>query len=206
MTPNYAVEFLIWTLIAASIIAVLAARLRIPYTVALVLGGLALGSVHLPILDELTSQRPDWLTPNVALIIFLPALLFEGSIKLQARHLRQNLVPILLFANVGVIVATFIAGFAVHWAEGLPILTALVFGSIVSATDPISVLAIFRAMSITKRLSVIVEGESLLNDGTAAVLFGILLAGAGFPGRGFGRGRVGSGPGLPHQQDHRENR
>ncbi len=155
----------------------MATRLRIPYTVALVLGGLALGSIHLPILDELTRQRPDWLTPNVALTLFLPALLFEGSIKLQARHLRDNLTPILLLANAGVLVATFATGLAVHWAGGFPLLTALVFGAIVAATDPISVLAIFRDMAVNKRLSVIVEGESLLNDGTAAVLFGILAAG-----------------------------
>jgi monovalent cation:H+ antiporter, CPA1 family len=174
---NHVVEYIIWMLIAASIIAVLAARLRIPYTVALVLGGLALGSVRLPILWELTSRRPDWLTPDVALILFLPPLLFEGSLKLQARHLRENLTPILLLSNAGVLVATFITGLAVHWAGGLPIQAALIFGAIVAATDPISVLAIFRDMSLDKRLSVIVEGESLLNDGTAAVLFGILVAG-----------------------------
>ncbi len=177
MSPNHAVEFLIWMLIAASIIAVIATRLRIPYTVALVLGGLALGSVHLPLLDQLTSQRPDWLTPNIALTLFLPPLLFEGSIKLQARHLRDNLTPILLLANAGVLVATFATGLAVHWAGGFPLLTALVFGAIVAATDPISVLAIFKDMAVNKRLSVIVEGESLLNDGTAAVLFSILVAG-----------------------------
>lgn len=169
MSTNYAVEFLIWVLIAASAIAVLALRLRIPYTVALVLGGLGLGSIHLPILDALIGQRPGWMTPDVALILFLPALLFGGSLKLQARQLHQNLVPILLLANVGVLVAAFITGLAVHWAEDLPLLTALVFGAVVSATDPISVLAIFRETSISKSLSVIVEGESLLNDGIAAV-------------------------------------
>ena len=64
MTTNFAVEFLMWLLIAASLIAVLAARLRIPYTVALVLGGLALGSVHLPIVEVLISHKPDWLMPE----------------------------------------------------------------------------------------------------------------------------------------------
>ena len=62
MTPGSAIEFLIWLLIAASIIAVIAARLRIPYTVALVLGGLLLGSFHLPILQRLFAHPPDWLT------------------------------------------------------------------------------------------------------------------------------------------------
>ncbi len=72
MTTNVAVEFLIWLVIAASVIAVIAARLRIRYTVALVIGGLALGSVHLPIVQTLVKNQPDWLTPNIVLVIFLP--------------------------------------------------------------------------------------------------------------------------------------
>ena len=177
MTPTSAIEFLIWLLIAASLIAVLAARLRTPYTVALVLGGLALGSSHLPILEKIyQSNRPDWLTPEVVLILFLPPLLFEGSLKLDARQLLQNLKPILLLANIGVLVATVITGYALHWEIGLPLGTSMLFGAIISATDPISVLAIFRELAISKRLSVIVEGESLFNDGTAVVLFQVLLA------------------------------
>ncbi len=177
MHTNLVVEFILWLLIAASVIAIIAARLRIPYTVALVLGGLALGAIHIPILQSVTGQRPDWLTPDIALIIFLPPLLFEGSVKIQLKHLRDNLIPILLLANVGVLVATVITGFVVHWEVGLPILAALLFGSIISATDPVSVISIFKDMAVNKRLSIIVEGESLFNDGTAAVLFGILLAG-----------------------------
>ena len=179
MTANAAVEFLIWLLIAASVIAMLANRLRIPYTVALVLGGLALGSTHFPIVDALFRNQPDWLTPNIVLVIFLPALLFEGSLKLQVRQLRENALPILLLATVGVLAATLITGFAAHWLLGLPLLVALVFGAITAATDPISVLSIFKELTVPRRLSIIVEGESLFNDGTAAVLFGILVAGVG---------------------------
>ncbi len=179
MTANSAVEFLIWLLIAASVIAVVASRLRMPYTVALVLGGLALGSVHLPMIETLVKNQPDWLTPNIVLVIFLPALLFEGSLKLQVRQLRENALPILLLATAGVFAATIITGFAAHWLLGLPLLVALVFGAVTAATDPISVLSIFREMAVPKRLAIIVEGESLFNDGTAAVLFGILVAGVG---------------------------
>jgi monovalent cation:H+ antiporter, CPA1 family len=178
MTPTSAIEFLIWLLIAASLIAILASRLRIPYTVALVLGGLALGSLHFPIVEKIyQSNRPDWLNPEVILILFLPPLLFEGSLKINLRQLLENKVPILLLANLGVLAATLITGYALHWEIGLPIATALLFGAIISATDPISVLAIFKDMAISKRLSVIVEGESLFNDGTAVILFQILLAG-----------------------------
>jgi CPA1 family monovalent cation:H+ antiporter len=177
MSTFSAVEFLLWLLLAASVVAVITTRLRIPYTVALVVGGLSLGLVHLPIVEQLISQRPDWLTPDVALVVFLPALLFEGSLKIQLRHLRENLVPILLLATLGVFVAALITSYAVHWAIGLPIGAALVFGAIVAPTDPISVLAIFRREAVPKRLEVVVEGESLFNDGTAAVLFGILVGG-----------------------------
>lgn len=179
MSTNVAVEFLIWMLIVASVIALVAARLRIPYTVALVLGGLALGStsIHLPIVETLASQKPDWLTPNVILLVFLPPLLFEGSLKLQLRHLRENALPILLMATVGVLAATLVTGFAAHWVLGLPVLVALVFGAITAATDPISVLSIFKEVAVPPRLSIIVEGESLFNDGTSAVLYGILMAG-----------------------------
>jgi len=76
----------------------------------------------------------------------------------------------------------------VHWAIGLPILIALLFGAIISATDPISVLAIFKDLKMDKRLSVIIEGESLLNDGTAVVLFQILLAGVVAGGLSAGKG------------------
>ena len=177
MTPTSAIEFLMWLLIAASLIAVLATRLRIPYTVALVLGGLALGSLNFPIVEKIyQSNRPDWLNPEVVLILFLPPLLFEGSLKINVRQLLQNKVPLLLLANLGVLAATLITGYVLHWEIGIPLATTLLFGAIISATDPISVLAIFKELAIAKRLSVIVEGESLFNDGTAVVLFQILLA------------------------------
>jgi CPA1 family monovalent cation:H+ antiporter len=176
MTPTSGIEFLVWLLIAAAIIAMLAKRLRIPYTVSLVLGGLLLGLIHIPILSPLQpGNRPDWLTPDVILILFLPALVFEGSVKLDLRELIRNSVPLLLLANPGVLLAALVTGYVVHWLIGLPVLVALLFGSIISATDPISVLAIFKDLNVNKRLSLIMQGESLLNDGTAVVLFGIFF-------------------------------
>lgn len=178
MTTTSAVEFLIWLLIAAAIIAVLAERLRIPYTVSLVSGGLVLSVFRLPILSPLQSgHRSDWLTPDVILILFLPALVFEGSIKIDIRHLTRDVVPLAILANLGVVVATLVTGYLVHWTIALPLLLALLFGSIISATDPISVLANFKSLRIDRRLSLIIEAESLLNDGTAVVLFQVLLAG-----------------------------
>jgi CPA1 family monovalent cation:H+ antiporter len=179
MTPTSTVEFLLLLLILASGIALIALRIRIPYTVALVIGGLALGTIHLRAMAKLFGQpRPDWLTPQVILILFLPALLFEGSARINIRQLRQSLAPVLILANVGVLIATLFTGYALHWAMGLPLMVALLFGAIISATDPISVLAIFKELSTGKRLALLVEAESLVNDGTAVALFQVLAAGA----------------------------
>jgi Na+:H+ antiporter len=184
ITATSAVEFLIWLLIAASAIAMLAKRLRAPYTVALVAGGLLLSALRLPRLSPLDpSQRPDWLTPDVILIVFLPALVFEGSVKLNVRDLLRNSAPLLLLANLGVLLAALVTGYLVHWTTDLPVETALLFGAIISATDPISVLAIFKDLRMDKRLSLIIEGESLLNDGTAAALFQIARRRTEYSGR-----------------------
>jgi CPA1 family monovalent cation:H+ antiporter len=110
--------------------------------------------------------------------LFLPALVFEGSVKLDVRELFKNSLPLALLANVGTIIAAIVTGYSVHWWIGLPLFAALLFGCIISATDPISVLAIFKDLRVDKRLSILLEGESLLNDGTAVVLFGILLEAA----------------------------
>jgi monovalent cation:H+ antiporter, CPA1 family len=119
MTPTSGIEFLVWPLIVAAIIAMLAKRLRIPYTVSLVLGGLLLGVIQLPILSPLQpGHRPDWLTPDVILILFLPALVFEGSVKLDVRELLRNSVPLLLLANVGVLLAALVTGYLVHTEQG----------------------------------------------------------------------------------------
>jgi Sodium/hydrogen exchanger family/Nucleotidyl transferase AbiEii toxin, Type IV TA system len=123
MTAISGVEFLIWLLIAASTIAVLTKYLRIPYTVALVLGGLLLSLLHLSFLSPLQpNQRPNWLTPDVILILFLPALVFEGSVKIDVRDLLHDAAPLLVLANIGVLLATLVTGYLVI---GLPILIAL---------------------------------------------------------------------------------
>jgi CPA1 family monovalent cation:H+ antiporter len=108
------------------------------------------------------------------------------------RDLLRDWAPLLLLANVGVLLTTLVTGYLVHWAIDVPILIALMFGAIIAATDPISVLAIFKDLRMNKRLSVIIEGESLLNDGTAVVVFQILFAGVVSGGLGGGKGISGS--------------
>jgi CPA1 family monovalent cation:H+ antiporter len=97
-------------------------------------------------------------------------------------------VPLLLLANLGVLIATLVTGLVIYYAVGMSLIVALLFGSMVSATDPISVLSIFKEVAVDERLSVLVEGESLLNDGTAVALFQILLASAVGGGVGLALG------------------
>jgi CPA1 family monovalent cation:H+ antiporter len=141
----------------------LAPRLRIPYPILLVVGGLALGFVPgIPHVE---------LPPDLVLIAFLPPLLYISAFFTSLRDLRTNMRPIALL-SVGAVVAT-LAGVAVvaHAVVGLAWAPAFVLGAAVSATDPVSATAIARRTGLPRRLIVIVEGESLVNDGTALVAY-----------------------------------
>jgi monovalent cation:H+ antiporter, CPA1 family len=157
---------LILLLLIASGVAMITKWVPVPYTVALVVVGLVTSQLNfLPTIQ---------ISPELILLIFLPALLFEASWNLDLRSLRENLAPILWLSIAGVMVSVGIVGLILHYAIGLSWSLAFLFGAIVSATDPISVLALFRRIGAPKRLEVIIEGESLFNDGTAAVMFRIL--------------------------------
>jgi CPA1 family monovalent cation:H+ antiporter len=156
-------------LVIVSVVALAVRRLRIPYTVALVIAGLLL-----------TFQQPleiD-LTPDLILALFVPPLVFEAAFHLDFRHLRDNLLPILALAVPGVLLTTLIVGAIVSVGGGITLTSALVFGALISATDPVAVVALFRALGAPRRLVVLVEGESLFNDGTAIVVFNLVLAAA----------------------------
>jgi monovalent cation:H+ antiporter, CPA1 family len=153
-------------LLIVSLVAIAVRRLRIPYTVALVVVGLLI-----------TFQSPleFELTPELILALFVPPLVFEAAFHINLTELRRNLPAILLLAVPGVILTTFIVGGLLVFGLKLSFPLALVFGSLIAATDPVSVVALFRTLGVPKRLSVLVEGESLFNDGTAIVLFSLML-------------------------------
>ena len=102
------VELLLLLLIAASLIAMVTRRLRIPYTIALVFGGFLIDLFHLPIIERLgpDGTASGWLTPEIIFMVFLPGLLFEAGINIDVRKLLENLPPILTIAIVGVVIAT----------------------------------------------------------------------------------------------------
>lgn len=126
------------------------------------------------------------LTPELLFTVLLPALLFEAAIHLPTAPLRQNLRSILLLAVPGMLISAVMTGWGLHWVLDMAWLPAFVFGALISATDPISVLALFKQLRAPQSLAVIVEGESLLNDGAAVVLFNLLLAGETSLAKGVG--------------------
>lgn len=165
-------------------------RIHLPYTIGLVIVGLLLGSLakHVEALEPLQTFS---LSPEIILFIFLPTLIFESAFNMDSRLLSQNLTPVLALAAPGILISTAIVGGLVTLATPLPLGPALLFGALISATDPVAVIALFKELRAPKRLSILVEGESLFNDATAIVLFRIILAvlAAG----SFGGGTIGQG-------------
>ncbi|MEJ2549597.1 MAG: Na+/H+ antiporter [Anaerolineales bacterium] len=168
MDTNLELELLILMIfLVASVVAIIGRRFRIPYTVGLVIAGLIIG---------LRSDLSMEISPRVFLSLFLPPLLFEAAFHLNFERLRQNLGTIVFMAVPGVILNMLFVGFVIHWGDGLVLPIAIVFGSLIAATDPVAVVGIFRKLGAPKRLEVLLEGESLLNDGTAIVMFNLALA------------------------------
>lgn len=156
-------------LLVVSLVAIAVRRLRVPYTVALVLVGLLITFGQPTQLD---------LTPELILALFVPPLVFEAAFHIEFNRLRDNLLPLLVLAVPGVLLTTAIVGVVVSVGVGLPLTSGLVFGALIAATDPVAVVALFRALGAPKALTVLVEGESLFNDGTAIVVFNVMLAAA----------------------------
>lgn len=194
-------ETLINTLLAVagllgliSLLPPLAKRLGVPYTVVLAAFGVGIGlllhlaggvDVHVkgPITTFINAVAEVELTSGAFLYIFLPVLLFETALGVDVRRMMDDLGPILLLAVVAVLVSTVVAGFAMWWVwgvwHGMPthkaLIICLLLASIIATTDPAAVVSIFRDLGAPRRLTILVEGESLFNDAAAIVLFTLLL-------------------------------
>jgi CPA1 family monovalent cation:H+ antiporter len=167
-------------LAAAIVVALVARRLKLPYTVGLVFAGMALALLHL--------QTGIVLSQGLIFTVILPPLLFEAAINISWPDLERDAVPIVILALPGTLIAaaaiTTGMFLVLHW----PISSAALFGSLIAATDPVAVIAMFKDNKVTGRLRLLVECESLFNDGVAAVLFALVLAGvqaAGGPNIGL---------------------
>lgn len=170
------------SLAVAMIVAIVARRLKLPYTVGLVIVGAGI-----------TLTRPDFgphLTHEFIFDLILPPLLFEAALTLSWRELLRDSVPLLALAGLGTVVSAAAVTFAcvalLHW----PVPSALVFGALIAATDPVAIIAMFKDNGVKGRLRLLVESESLLNDGAAAVLFVMAVAWAESHGAGQGASEI----------------
>jgi CPA1 family monovalent cation:H+ antiporter len=168
LTEFLTIESIVVALVlVTTLVAIGARRLQLPYTVSLVVMGLL---IAIPTAWELEA------TPELILAIFVPPLVFEAAFHLDLQQLRQNLRPILFLAVPGVLLTTTLVGGMTALGAGMALGTAAVFGALIAATDPVAVVSLFRALGVPRDLALIVEGESLFNDGTAIVIFRIAVA------------------------------
>src|SRR5471030_2019278 len=154
-------------LLVAAVVAILTRRFRLPYSVGLVAAGMALAL--LPLAPKIN------FTKELIFNGLLPPLLFEAAFYLRWSRLRRELPVILTLASVGVVLAGAVTAMGMHYFAHWQWPNALVFGSLIAATDPVSVIATFREAQVHGRLRLLIEAESLLNDGTAAVAFGVAV-------------------------------
>jgi monovalent cation:H+ antiporter, CPA1 family len=157
------VEFLILLLIVTLIVALLARRLRVPYTLLLVIVGLVIGL--LPFLPDIH------IDPNLVLYVFLPALLFEGAWNAEIDRLEADWLAIVLLVVPGRVLSLLVVAVALSWGIGFEWLLALLVGAIIAPTDPVAVIDLFQQFGVPDRLGTLVEGESIFNDGTGSAAY-----------------------------------
>jgi monovalent cation:H+ antiporter, CPA1 family len=171
-------------LVLASVIQPAAERLHLPYTVLLAVVGVAIGGISSFLLyTPLTNVFDDIVRPvvnlpfnaSIFLVVFLPLLLFHAALTIDVREIAPDWAPILTLAIVAVFAAAAAIGVSLSYAAGVPLTAALLLGAIVATTDPAAVVTIFRELGAPARLTRLLEGESLLNDAAAIVLFSVLV-------------------------------
>lgn len=153
-------------LLVATAVALLSRRLKVPYVAGLVLAGLAI--------TELLPTRIG-LNDSLILSLCLPILVFEAAINTDISRLRSTVKPIALLAGPGVLISSGVTAIILKWGLGIGWIPAMLAGVILAITDTVSVIAVFKEVSVPSRLSTIVEGESLFNDGVALVVFSLIL-------------------------------
>lgn len=166
---SFSVITFVWLLLIAFVVMLAARRAGILYAPALVITGLLIG------IPRLLPQAH--LEPRLLFTVFLPPLLFEASLNLRSEALRNDWLPICVYTFAGTLLGALVVGALLAWWLHLPFAVALTFGALISATDPISVTALFRRLGTTRRLTLLLEAESLFNDGVGAVLFTVCAAG-----------------------------
>ncbi|KAH7444409.1 hypothetical protein KP509_02G077000 [Ceratopteris richardii] len=182
LEPELAILFIGVSLVLGLICRHLLKGTRVPYTVALLILGIALGAAEYGTggnLHALGDSIELWsnISPNLILFVFLPALLFESSFSMEVHQIKRCVVQMVLLAGPGVVISTFCTGaliwytFPYSWSWSISSL----LGGLLSATDPVAVVALLKELGASKKLNTLIEGESLMNDGTAIVIFHLFL-------------------------------
>lgn len=171
------IVFVVFALIVGAVLKALMRGRRMPYTVILLLVGIGIGAIHhFALIDSesplsLMIHQVGDIDPHLILFLFLPTLIFESAYSMEPHLFFRILPQIALLAIVGLIISMVLSAFAVHWLLQWGIGASLLFGALISATDPVAVVALLKEKSSRKRLETLIDGESLLNDGTAIVFF-----------------------------------
>ncbi len=161
------VELFVLLVVVATALALIARRSPLPYTVALVLAGLAI-SIMVP-------STQFQITPELILAVLLPGLVFEAAYKIDLGELRRAFGAVAVLAAPGVLITAGVVAVVVSAVTGLSLSEAFLLGAMISATDPAAVVSLFKRLHAPRRLATVVESESLLNDGTGVVLFAIAV-------------------------------
>lgn len=175
MSEHHFIEFVLFAvffLLLSTVVKLFSKKTSFPYTIALLAGGF----LSRFIFHELGIEQHFMLSTNAIYFILLPLLLFESASQIQIHQFRLQFKTISFLATFGLLISIATVGVLTSWTLGLPLIVGLLFGSIISATDPIAVLALFKSLNAPKRLSLIMEGESMFNDATAVIVFRVLLA------------------------------
>ena len=153
-------------------------RIPLPYTVVLFLYGIFVGAVTLWVYPDVANAFGS-MPPELLFYIFLPVLIFEGSYAINIHALKRVFVQVVLLATVGLLINTALLALPIKWYfSSWSWYTALLLGSLLSATDPVAVVALLKELGVDKCLTAMVDGESVMNDGTAIILFNLLLPAA----------------------------
>lgn len=181
----YALLAIAMVLTVVSVLVPLAERFRLPHTVLLAIAGMGMGflgswiisgDIHLGVLsDAFVGLDKLEVGTELFLPLFLPPLLFTAGLTIDVRRLMDEVHAVLLLAIVAVLVCIACVAGVVHLATGIDIVVCLLLGAVVSTTDPAAVIGIFRDVGAPKRLSILAEGESLLNDAVAIAAFGLFM-------------------------------
>jgi len=168
---------IILMLLLASAVAMVALKYRLPYTVALVVTGLVLSMIRSSFYPEV--DLPIHLTKELLFVVLLPVLIYEAAFHLELREFLDNWKSIMTLAVVGLMAGIFLVSVMIYYgfraATPITLGGAVLIATIVAATDPVGVIAVLRATGAPRRLAVLMEGESLLNDGVAVVAFAVVL-------------------------------